>query len=52
MFCDLIGSTALSSCLDPEELSAVLRGYQARVRTTIARFERFIARYVGDGILI
>src|SRR6516165_11527040 len=52
MFCDLMGSTALSSRLDPEELSAVIRDYQARVSTTIARFGGFIARYVGDGVLI
>ncbi len=52
MFCDLIGSTALSSRLDPEELSAVIRGYQARVAAIIARFGGFIARYVGDGVLI
>jgi class 3 adenylate cyclase/tetratricopeptide (TPR) repeat protein len=52
MFCDLMDSTALSSRLDPEELSAVIRGYQARVATIIARFGGFIARYVGDGILI
>src|SRR6516165_5429623 len=51
MFCDLIGSTALSSRLDPEELSALIRDYQARVSTTIARFGGFIARYVGDGVL-
>jgi predicted ATPase/class 3 adenylate cyclase len=47
-----MGSTALSSRLDPEELSAVIRGYQARVAAIIARFGGFIARYVGDGILI
>ena len=52
MFCDLIGSTALSLRLDPEELSAVIRGYQARVASVIPRFGGFIARYVGDGILI
>jgi len=52
MFCDLIGSTPLSSRLDPEELSAVIRGYQARVAAIIPRFGGFIARYVGDGILI
>jgi len=52
MFCDLIDSTALSSRLDPEELSAVIRGYQARVAAIIPRFGGFIARYVGDGILI
>jgi class 3 adenylate cyclase/tetratricopeptide (TPR) repeat protein len=52
MFCDVIGFTALSSRLDPEELSAVIRGYQARVATTVTRFGGFIARYVGDGVLI
>jgi len=52
MFCDLIGSTALSSRLDPEELSALIRGYQARVAAVIPRFGGFIARYVGDGVLI
>jgi len=51
MFCDVIGSTALSSRLDPEDLSGVIRDYQARVATTIARFGGFIARYVGDGVL-
>ncbi len=52
MFCDVIGSTAMSYRLDPEDLSAVIRGYQSRVATTIARFGGFIARYVGDGVLI
>jgi class 3 adenylate cyclase/predicted ATPase len=52
MFCDISGSTALSTRLDPEDLSAVVRGYQAGVRSTIARFGGFIARYVGDGVLI
>jgi len=51
LFCDLIGSTALSSRLDPEELSAVIRGYQARVAAIIPRFGGFIARYVGDSVL-
>jgi class 3 adenylate cyclase len=52
MFCDVIGSTALSSRLDPEDLSAVIRDYQARVSGIILRFGGFVARYVGDGILI
>ncbi len=52
MFCDVIDFTALSSRVDPEDLSAVIRGYQSRVATTIARFGGFVARYVGDGILI
>src|SRR3954468_13208445 len=52
MFCDLVGSTALSSRLDPEDLREVIRAYQARVVTTIQQFNGFIARYVGDGMLI
>jgi class 3 adenylate cyclase/tetratricopeptide (TPR) repeat protein len=52
MFCDLVGSTALSSRLDPEDLREVIRAYQAHVSTTIRRFDGFIARYVGDGVLI
>jgi class 3 adenylate cyclase len=52
MFCDLIGSTALSSRLDPEDLREVIRTYQACVATTIQYFDGFIARYVGDGVLI
>jgi class 3 adenylate cyclase len=52
MFCDLIGSTALSARLDPEDLHEVIRSYQARVAATIGQFNGFIARYVGDGILI
>jgi class 3 adenylate cyclase/predicted ATPase len=52
MFCDLVGSAELSSRLDPEDLSQVIRTYQARVRDTLARFGGFIARYVGDGVLI
>jgi class 3 adenylate cyclase/predicted ATPase len=52
MFCDLVGSTMLSSRLDPEDLGVVIRTYQARVQQTMARFGGFIARYVGDGVLI
>jgi class 3 adenylate cyclase/tetratricopeptide (TPR) repeat protein len=52
MFCDVINSTLLSIRLDPEDLSGVIRGYQSRVATIIAQFGGFIARYVGDGILI
>src|SRR3954451_10722083 len=52
MFCDLIGSTALSARLDPEDLREVIRSYQACVATTIRQFGGFIARYVGDGVLI
>jgi class 3 adenylate cyclase/tetratricopeptide (TPR) repeat protein len=52
MFCDLIGSTALSSRLDAEDLREVIRTYQTCVATSIRQFDGFIARYVGDGVLI
>jgi class 3 adenylate cyclase/tetratricopeptide (TPR) repeat protein len=52
MFCDLAGSTALSSQLDPEDLREIIRNYQGCVATTIQHFDGFIARYVGDGVLV
>jgi class 3 adenylate cyclase len=52
MFCDVIGFTSLSSRLDPEDLGEVIRGYQSRVAAAIKQFGGFIARYVGDGVLI
>ena len=51
MFCDLVGSTALSEKLDPEELRGLLHEYRTRCGEVIARYEGFVARYVGDGIL-
>jgi class 3 adenylate cyclase/tetratricopeptide (TPR) repeat protein len=51
MFCDLVGSTALSEKLDPEELRALLHDYRSRCGEVIGRYEGFVARYVGDGIL-
>ena len=52
MFCDLVGSTPLSARLDPEDLSAVIQAYQQRVNQTVARYGGFIARYLGDGVLV
>jgi class 3 adenylate cyclase/predicted ATPase len=52
MFCDITGFTQLSNRLDPEDLSGVIRSYQSCVATAVARFDGFIARYVGDGVLI
>ncbi len=52
MFCDLVGSTALSRELDPEDLRDLLRRYHEQTRRVIARYGGFIARYVGDGLLI
>jgi class 3 adenylate cyclase len=51
MFCDLVGSTALSHELDPEDLREVIRSYQEGTRHVIARYEGFVARYMGDGML-
>ena len=51
MFCDLVGSTALSEKLDPEELRSLLHDYRTRCGEIIARYDGFVARYVGDGIL-
>ncbi len=51
MFVDLVGSTALSAQLDPEEMGAVLRGYQNAVAGEIARFEGHVAKFMGDGVL-
>ena len=52
LFCDLVGSTALSSDLDPEDLRDVVRGYQKAVAEVIGRHEGYIAQYLGDGLLI
>ena len=51
MFCDLVGSTALSERLDPEELRALLHAYRMKCGEVIAQYEGHVARYVGDGIL-
>lgn len=52
MFCDLVGSTALSEQLDPEELREVLQAYQQVAAEVIDRFDGHIAQYLGDGLLI
>jgi len=51
MFCDLVGSTALSSRLDPEDMSALIRAFQNAVAGEIARFDGHIAKFMGDGVL-
>ncbi|MBV9976874.1 MAG: AAA family ATPase [Hyphomicrobiales bacterium] len=51
MFVDLVGSTALSSRLDPEEMSELIRSYQNTVAGEITRFEGHIAKFLGDGVL-
>src|SRR5229473_7908051 len=52
MFSDLVGSTALSARLDPEDLREVISAYQTCVADTVVRFGGFVARYLGDGVLI
>ncbi len=51
MFCDLVGSTALSEELDPEDLQEVNRAYQDACKAAIDRYEGYVARYMGDGVL-
>ena len=52
MFSDLVGSTALSARMDPEDLREVIGGYQKCVAETVQRFGGFVAKYMGDGVLI
>src|SRR5215471_8066163 len=52
MFCDLVGSTALSERLDPEELREVVRAYQETCTDVIQRYEGYIAQHLGDGLLV
>src|SRR3974377_1150033 len=52
MFSDLVGSTALSARMDPEDLRAVISAYQKCVAETVGRFGGFVAKYMGDGVLV
>jgi class 3 adenylate cyclase/predicted ATPase len=52
MFSDLVGSTALSTRLDPEDLREIISAYQRCVAETVRHFGGFVARYMGDGVLI
>src|SRR5262245_50530369 len=52
LFCDLVDSTALAGQLDPEDLRAIVRAYQAACAEVIRHFEGHIAQYLGDGLLI
>src|ERR1700746_2072306 len=52
MFCDLVGSTPLSTRFDPEDLREIVGAYHRRVTKTVARFGGFVAKYMGDGVLI
>ena len=52
MFSDLVGSTALSARMDPEDLREIISAYQKTVAETVQRFGGFVAKYMGDGVLV
>ncbi len=52
MFCDLVGSTPLSQRFDPEDLREIVGAYHRCVAETVARFAGYVAKYMGDGVLI
>ncbi len=51
MFCDLAGSTALSTRLDPEDYREIIRAYQDACASVIARYDGYVAKFMGDGVL-
>src|SRR5690348_3229594 len=52
MFADLVGSMALSARMDPEDLREVMSAYHRCVAETVSRFDGFVAKYMGDGVLM
>src|SRR5690242_3704288 len=52
MFSDLVGSTALSARMDPEDLREIISAYQKCVTETVQRYGGFVAKYMGDGVLV
>ena len=52
MFCDLVGSTELSSRLDPEDLREVIAAYHRSVTGVVTGYDGFVAKYMGDGVLV
>jgi class 3 adenylate cyclase len=52
MFCDLVGSTPLSTRFDPEDLREIVGAYHRAVAATVVRFAGFVAKYMGDGVLV
>ena len=52
MFCDLVGSTALSARLDPEDLREVIGAYHRAVADVVRSFDGFVAKYMGDGVMV
>ena len=52
MFCDLVGSTALSARLDPEDYREVITAYHRAVADVVSGLDGLVAKYMGDGVLI
>ena len=52
MFSDLVGSTALAARMDPEDLRKIISAYPKCVAETVDRFDGFVAKYMGDGVLV
>ena len=52
MFCDLVGSTLMSTKLDPEDMREVISAYQGACSDVVARYDGFIAKFMGDGVLV
>ena len=52
LFCDLVGSTELATRLDPEDLRSVIGAYHRAASAVVARFNGFVAQYLGDGVLV
>src|SRR5665213_2644025 len=51
LFCDLVGSTELANTLDPEDVDALIRHYQDACSAAVARFDGYVAKFMGDGVL-
>jgi class 3 adenylate cyclase/tetratricopeptide (TPR) repeat protein len=51
MFCDLVGSTPMSTRLDPEDMREIIGAYQSKCSEIVARYDGFVAKFMGDGLL-
>jgi predicted ATPase/class 3 adenylate cyclase len=52
LFCDLVGSTALSASIDPEDLREIVGAYHKCAAEVVRRYDGFVAQYLGDGVLV
>ncbi|VAX03680.1 Proteins incorrectly called adenylate cyclase [hydrothermal vent metagenome] len=52
LFCDMVGSSALSERIDPEDLRDIMRGYRSACNDVVSHFDGHVAQYLGDGILV